>query len=143
MTDGSLEECILEGHIIKISPDKEKAISLKKIALGRINFINKIKLTNHNAQYIFESYYTSLNELLQSIAYLKGYKILNHICLGYFLKDILNMKEYYDVFNFLRKKRNSLVYYGDTIEKDLAITLINQCKKLINILLKEIEKLER
>ncbi len=33
-----------------------------------------------------------------------------------FIKDVLSMKESYEMFNFLRKKRNSLVYYGDMIE---------------------------
>lgn len=62
----------------------------------------------------------------------------NHICLGYFLKDIIKKEDLYILFEDCRYKRNSLVYYGKIMDLNIAIKSI----KIIKDLIKKLEKLK-
>ncbi|MBD3263262.1 hypothetical protein GF374_02695 [Candidatus Woesearchaeota archaeon] len=135
MKEASWNDCLENNKAIKISPDKERADSLIETAEERINLVKEINEKNCN--YVFEDYYTSVLELLQAIVILKGYKIINHICLGYYLKDILKREYLYLIFNDLRYKRNSLTYYGNRMEFEIAKQSIKKCKNVI----KELKKL--
>jgi len=86
---------------------------------------------------VFEDYYTSLLELLQAITFKRGFNVLNHVCLGYYLKDVLKRKDLYIIFDDLRYKRNSLTYYGSRMDYETAKQAIERCKKIIE----EIDKL--
>ena len=87
MKEASWEECVEYNSAKKVSPNLERADSLRGVAEERIGIIKEITLKNCN--FVFEDYYTSLLELLQALIIQRGYKILNHICLGYFLRDVL------------------------------------------------------
>ena len=94
--------------------------------------ITKIKeLNKENCNFVFEDYYTSLLELLQAMTFKKGFNILNHVCLGYYLRDILKREDLYLIFDDLRYKRNSLTYYGKRMEFDVAKQAIEKCKRII------------
>tara|TARA_Y100000310_G_scaffold345862_1_gene471716 strand:+ start:27704 stop:28012 length:309 start_codon:yes stop_codon:yes gene_type:complete len=84
-----------------------------------------------NANYIFEGYYSSALEILHSLLLKDGYKVSNHICASYYLRDILKKEELYRIFDDCRYKRNSLVYYGRTMEFAIAQEAITKCKNLI------------
>ena len=134
MKEKSWEECIESTSAKKVTPDNERAKSLIETAKERINLIQEV--TERNCNFVFEDYYTSIIEFLQAIAFKMGFKILNHICVGYFLKDKLKREDLYILFDDIRFKRNSLTYYGVRMDFDTAKETIERCKKLI----KEIEK---
>ena len=134
MNESNWFDCLESNSARKVSPDKLKAISLKETAKGREEFIKNIKITPENASYIFENYYSTILELLHSIVVLKGYKIDNHICLGYYLKDILKREDLFRIFDDCRYKRNSLIYYGKKMDFNTAKDSIEKSKQLIAML---------
>ena len=99
MKESSWTDCVEEGSAVKISPDKARAKSLIETANERINVISSIN--ERNCNFVFEDYYTSLLELLQARTFKKGFNILNHLCLGYYLRDILNRSDLYILFDDL------------------------------------------
>lgn len=132
------EECLLTNSSLKVSPNPAKARSLIDIAMGRIVFLSENKIKESNVNYLFEFYYSSVLELLHALLLLDGYSVGNHVCLGYYLRDILNKPELYRLFDDCRIKRNGLVYYGRRMDFETAKLGIEKCQKLIkelNVLL--------
>ncbi|MBT3262393.1 hypothetical protein HN992_03100 [Candidatus Woesearchaeota archaeon] len=129
MKEASWEECVEYNSAKKVSPNLERADSLRGVAEERIGIIKEITLKNCN--FVFEDYYTSLLELLQALIIQRGYKILNHICLGYFLRDVLKEDRLYNLFDDLRYKRNSLTYYGNKMDFETAKQSIENSKTLM------------
>ena len=74
-----------------------------------------------------------------ALTILEGYKIINHICLGYYLRDVLKNQSLFRIFDDCRIKRNSLVYYGKTIDFETCRETISKSKYLINELKKIIK----
>ena len=131
MKESSWGECLDYNSAIKITPDKEKSASLIEIAEDRI--ISSLReLNEKNANYVFEDYYSSILELLHALVLLDGYKVNNHICLGYYLRDVLKNDEMFRLFDDCRFKRNSLVYYGKRMDIETAKDAIEKAKKLMN-----------
>ena len=139
MKESSWEECINYNSSIKVTPDKEKSKSLIETAEERIDFSAR-ELTEKNANYIFEGYYSSVLELLHALVLLEGYKVNNHVCLSYYLRDVLKNDELFRLFDDCRFKRNSLVYYGKRMDFETAKESIKKSKKLINELKNIINK---
>jgi hypothetical protein len=132
MREASWNDCLDSNSAIKVSPDKERAKSLTETAEERIKLIRGI--SNKNCNFVFEDYYTSILELLQAIVILEGYKITNHICLGYYLRDTLQREDLYVLFDDIRFKRNSLTYYGKRMDFETAKAAIDKCKKLFKLI---------
>ena len=130
MKDADWNSCLINKSARTITPDKRRAESLIETANERISLIKEINEKNCN--FIFEDYYTSLLELLQAIAFKKGINILNHLCLGYYLRDVLKREDLYILFDDLRYKRNSLTYYGSRMDYETAKQAIEKCKDLIS-----------
>lgn len=122
-------DCISSKSVRIISPDIIRLESLIETAKERISLINEINEKNCN--FVFEDYYTSLLELLQAITFRKGFNILNHVCLGYYLRDYLKKEELYILFDDVRYKGNSLTYYGRRMDYGTAKQAIEKCKKII------------
>lgn len=131
MDEKNWEECINKDSAIHTKEDLKKSDSLRKTAEGRIIFFEKLQVTQENVNYIFEGFYTSLIEILHSLVISKGYRVSNHICLGYYLRDILNKQQLYRIFDDLRYKRNSIVYYGKGMDFNVGADAIEKCKKII------------
>jgi len=125
------QECIDSGASLKVTPDVFKARSLIDTATGRIGFLGENIIKESNANYIFESYYSSVLELLHALVLVSGYKVSNHICLGYYLRDILGKQELFRLFDDCRFNRNSLVYYGRKMDFETAVLHIEKCKNFI------------
>lgn len=132
--EASWEDC-LDNSALKISPDNKRADSLVETAEERLSLIKEI--TEKNSNFVFEDYYTSVLELLQAMVLKQGYKISNHICLGFYLKDFLKREDLFRLFDDLRYKRNSLTYYGKRMDFETAKKAIENSKKLI----KELKRL--
>ena len=139
MKESSWDECVNYNSSIKVTPDKEKSKSLIENAEERIDFSAR-ELTEKNANYIFEGYYSSILELLHALVLLEGYKVNNHVCLGYYLRDVLKNDGLFRLFDDCRFKRNSLVYYGKRMDFETAKEAIKKVKKLINELKNIINK---
>lgn len=129
MKESNWNDCLESASTRKVSIDKKRANSLLETSSERISLINNI--TEKNCNFVFEDYYTSLLEILQAIAFLNGFNISNHICMGFYLRDILKREDLFILFDDLRYKRNSLTYYGTKMEFEVAKKAIEDCKKII------------
>ncbi|HLD15767.1 MAG TPA: hypothetical protein VJB94_04295 [Candidatus Nanoarchaeia archaeon] len=129
MKEASWSDCIESNSAKKVSPDLERAKSLIETAEERIKIIGEIDEKNCN--FVFEDYYTSLLELLQALVIREGYAVLNQLCLGYYIRDILKRNDLYVIFDDVGYKINSLTYYGNRMDFETAIPAIDKCKKLI------------
>ena len=129
MKEASWADCLEENSAIKVSPDRERAKSLVETADERISLIGEI--SERNCNFVFEDYYTSILEYLQALVLLIGYKISNHICLGYYLRDVLKQENLFRTFDDLRYKRNSLTYYGNKMDLETTKNAIEKSKNLI------------
>jgi len=140
MKESDWNDCIESSSSIKITPDKQKAKSLVKVAEGRIKYLYGQKINSENSNYIFEGLYTSINEFVHAIAFLEGYKVNNHVCLGFFIRDFLKKEELFRLFDDCRYRRNSLVYYGNDVDFQTAKQSIDRAKRLIKELKEIVEK---
>ena len=141
MKESTWVECIENNCAITITPNKAKARSLTDTAFGRIGqYLKETTIKESNANYVFEGYYSSVLEMLHTVVLLKGYNVQNHICLGYYLRDLLKKDVLFRMFDDCRYKRNSLVYYGRKMDFETAKIAIGKCLNLIKeigLLLKE------
>lgn len=128
------EECVESRSASKIRPNKSKAEALIDISQKRIEFFNKITLSDENACFIFEGYYSSIIEMVHALALVEGYNIQNHICLGYYLRDVLKKDILFNMFDDCRFKRNNLIYYGNILDFENSLEVIDSCKKLTKII---------
>lgn len=131
MKESSWDECIETNFSLKITPDKAKSRSLIETAKGRVEFISSSKLNENNANYIFEGYYSSALELLHALILLDGYKVDNHICCGFYLRDVIKRNDLFRIFDDCRFKRSFLVYYGKKMPFEIAKEAVQKCDKLI------------
>ena len=76
--------------------------------------------------------------MLHAMLLFQGFKVSNHICLGYYLRDVLNKVNLFRWFDDCRFKRNSLVYYGRKMDFETAKHAIQKCKSLIKELHRKI-----
>jgi hypothetical protein len=129
MKENNWDDCLISNSTRIITPDLKRAQSLIEVAYERINLIKEINEKNSN--FIFEDYYASLTEIIQSKTFKNGFNIMNHICLGYYIRDVLKRDDLYRIFDDLRFKRNSLTYYGNRMEFEIAKEAIRKCKFLI------------
>jgi len=141
MKNSSWEDCLDSNSSIKITPNIQKAKSLIEVAEDRIKILN-LNLNKDTANYIFEDYYSSILELMQALVLLKGYKVDNHVCLGFFLRDVLNDESLFRLFDNCRFKRNSLVYYGKRMDFETARDAIKKSKILMGKLKEIIGKFD-
>ena len=130
MKETNWNDCLINKSAKTITPDIKRAESLIETANERISLIKEINEKNCN--FIFEDYYTSLLELLQAMAFKKGFNILNHLCIGYYLRDVLKREDLYILFDDIRYKRNALTYYGSRMDYETAKQAIEKCKELIS-----------
>lgn len=137
MKEASWSDCIETNSALKASPNKERAASLIETANERISIIKEINEKNCN--FVFEDYYSSVLELIQAIVILRGYKVSNHICIGYYLRDVMKREDMFRIFDDIRYKRNSLTYYGKMMEFEVAKQAIDKCK----LMLKEIKSMKK
>lgn len=140
MKEASWHDCIDNNSAKQVSPDIERAKSLIETAEERIKIITRVDEKNCN--FVFEDYYTSLLELLQALVIKEGYNISNHICIGYYIRDVIKRDGLYALFDDVRYKRNSLTYYGNRMEYKTAKDAIETCKRLIKEIMRFLLKID-
>lgn len=132
MKEGNWEECLENDCSLEVTPNKPKARFLIETADGRIKYVRENQLKESNANYIFENYYSSVLELAHALTLLAGFKVNNHICLGYYLRDVIKNDSLFRLFDDCRFKRNSLIYYGKSMDFEVAKGAIKKCETLIS-----------
>ena len=132
MKESTWEDCFESISSLSVSKDKAKVKSLMDTADARILFLKDNDIKDTNINFIFEGYYSSILELLHALVLSEGFKVNNHICLGYFLRDVLNRPDLFRIFDDCRYKRNSLIYYGKKMDFEVANSSIQKSFKIIN-----------
>ncbi|MFH0870545.1 MAG: hypothetical protein V1866_05825 [archaeon] len=132
MKESSWFECVDNSICIKVSADPLRARSLIETAKARLNHTKKSRIDEENANFIFEDYYSSALEMLHALLFLNGFKADNHICSGFFLRDMLKRIDLFRIFDDARQKRNNLVYYGKKTDFETAKEQISRLGKFIN-----------
>lgn len=120
----------MNNKIIRVSPNIERARSLMKTSVKTLKFARANKLNSDNAGVLFINYYNSLIEVLHSLAWREGLKVLDHKS----FEDIIREKFGYDCaydFRRSRKIRNSAIYYGKDLDLGTARDAIEVVEKLI------------
>ena len=132
----NFESCIKEGKAKKIPIDKVVAKSLITSSKQAIETANNIPITESSLKSILRELYEGLREYCEAIIYLHGYKILDHISITCFLRDILKDENLSVKFDRYRKLRNGVNYYG----ADLNVETVHEALIEIPKLIKGLEK---
>ena len=124
----------MSEEIFKVTPNKVRATALVKMAQDRLGDIRKETKTYK----IVEQYYEVIKELITAIMYADGFKTLSHKSLIYYLQQNYKelTKEEILLTDELRKLRNNIVYYGQTIESSFLINKETSVIQIINKLIK-------
>ena len=125
------KECIKTKTAKDVRADSGLIESTKEIAEIKIKSANALPKELYIGKITL--LYDALREYLESTALIKGYKIYNHECYSAFLKEILNMPTEADIFDKLRKIRNSINYYGRKVNEDEAEEIMRDLTGLIKI----------
>lgn len=107
--------CLNQREAKQVQPDEEMAKSLQKTSANKAFSSKELELKQETAASKISLSYDAVRELLEAITLLKGYKIYNHVCYTAFLKEILRANEHTEEFDFLRKIRNDINYYGKEV----------------------------
>lgn len=129
--DHDWNDCMQNNTAKEVTLDFQKAKSLQHVAQGRIDFFESLTPTENTVNYFFEGYYTSILEFLHAHLCEVGYKVINHLCLTYYLNEVLQRPDLHRLFDDCRLKRNNLQYYGRFMDEQTAHKAIQNCKKLI------------
>jgi hypothetical protein len=140
MKEFSWDDCLRNSSSFKKSSNKPRVQSLLGTAKARVTYFNSSSITEGNVNFVFEGYYSSVLELLHAFVLLNGYAVANHVCLGFYLRDVLDRKDLFTLFDSCRFNRNSLVYYGERMDFEVAKDSVLKCKKLISELNKLLSK---
>jgi hypothetical protein len=128
----NFKEFLKEGIVKKQSPDKSRAKFLIKESENSnkslLELIEKIKLSDVNANMFIRLCYDILMELIRSKMLLDGYNASGqgaHEAEVSYLR-LLNFKEnQIQFFNSLRYFRNGIIYYGKIMDKEYAQKVID------------------
>jgi len=120
-----LDECFRKGLIKRTETDKELVKSLVEMSNIKETTLKTANINKINISAYVSLAYNSLREVLEALCILKGYKVLSHICIGEFLKDILEDFDY-EEFDRLRWIRNSINYYGEKVEFEQGKEIIEK-----------------
>jgi len=123
-------ECLKKRIAKEVKEDKELITSLIKTSQNKFDSNKKLELSEVTSSSKISLLYDSLREILEALAIKKGYKIYNHECYTYFLKEILNESSKGDEFNELRKIRNNINYYAKEASIEEAKEIIQRIKTL-------------
>jgi len=129
------EECIKKRIAKEVSKDEELINSLLKTSKNKLDSEMKLELDDITSVSKISLLYDSSRELLEALALKNGFKIYNHECYTYFLKEILNKGMISEEFDDLRKIRNSINYYGKDISIQEAEDVLERMEYLRNKIL--------
>jgi len=132
----NFDTCLKEGNAKKVPVNKALTKSLITSSKQAIETAKSISLIESSMKSILRELYEGLREYCEAIILLQGYKILDHISITYFLKDILKEDKLSERFDRFRKLRNGVNYYGNDLNKATVEDALKEVPKII----KELEK---
>ncbi len=124
------EDCVRKRIVKEVSLDEDLINSLFKTSKNRFDSGEKLELSEVTSASKISLLYDSLRELLESLALKNKFKIYNHECYTYFLKEILNKENIAEEFDDIRKIRNSINYYGKEISVDETKEILERIRNL-------------
>jgi hypothetical protein len=127
----------MEG-LIKVTPDREKAKSILKMADTTVEMIKIIDISKFSSN-VTKEYYDVIRELISVVLLLDGYKTHGE---GAHNRLIEYLKSRYDKFNEheisliddLRVTRNRIAYDGFFVEKDYVERKAKDIKQISDLL---------
>jgi len=140
MRPSTWDDCIGQATSRRVTPDAQKARSLLETARARVAFVTTRPMTRDTISFVFEGYYTSLLETVHALVVAKGFNVANHLCLGYYLRDVLDRDDLFRAFDDGRYKRNALVYYGKRLDLEVAKVTIRPLETAMSELGPLVEK---
>src|SRR3989339_280168 len=102
-----LIDCKKKQLVKEITPDNNLINSLVKSSDNKLVVQGLLELNDITAASKICLLYDALRELLEALAIKKGYKIYNHECFTYFLKEVMSESSLADSYDELRKLRNA------------------------------------
>lgn len=140
------EEFLEEGVVKRQRPDNSRAADLVLEAGKRLRFLEdisaKLGITAHNANYFVENAYDAMMELIRAKMFIEGFKAagLNaHEAEVSYLRKLNFQESDVKFANELRYFRNSIVYYGKSLDAEYAKKVLEFLYRIYPIL----EKLVR
>ncbi len=123
--------CRKNSFVKEIKRDQNLIDSLLKASANKFYAQGLLELNDETISSKITLVYDALRELLEALAISHGYKIYNHECYCYFLKDIMKKSALAVKFNYFRKVRNAINYYGEDISADDAKSLLDSMESFI------------
>lgn len=124
------KECTAKRIVKQVQPDINMIHSLKASAENKFTSQETLEMTAVTSASKVSLAYDSIRELLEALALQHRHKIYNHECYTAFLKEVLHQSLLGDVFDEVRKLRNSVNYYGKEISTEEARREISKMKDL-------------
>lgn len=128
------EEFISLGIIKKQSPDNERAKNLKLESEDKLKFFEKVRdklgVDELSSNYVIETCYDILIELLRAEILTLGYKTDSHEAEISRMRNLNFSENEVDFMNQLRYFRNGIKYYGRKLDKEYANEVFYFMKKI-------------
>lgn len=128
------KEFIKIGIVKKQSPNKSRAKDLLEESNRKYKslklILDRIGLSDENANDIIEYCYDILISLIRSKLYLEGFKSSNHEAEISYLAEIDFSETEVKIIDELRQFRNGIKYYGKKLNKDYAEKILNFLEKI-------------
>lgn len=144
MTKKNFEEHLMKGIIRKVSPNRQRAISLTEDSDKRYSFliqvIKNLPLTDDNANYFIEEVYDILIGLIRAKLFIEGYETSGnyaHEAEISYLKKTDFLEAEITTMDEIRQFRNGIKYYGRRYTKEEADNAI----KFMDSILPKLKKL--
>ena len=129
------DDC-LDYKVKKVKENPEQAKALYELALKRLESINK-RIKDEYPQFLIESYYETIKELISSLLSIHGYKSYSHECLVSFIEEFY--PDYLDEFQIhfldsMRRLRSDIQYRGRDVADDYLKRNLGTIKEIIKVL---------
>jgi|SRR3989344_2898216 len=134
------KECLDKRIAKNVNLDLNLINSLIKTSENKLKSSQELKMNEINASSKFSLAYDSLRELLEALVLKKGYKVYNHECYTYFIKEIIGESDKGDEFDEIRRARNEVNYYGQEITVDESSKIIESIDSLRTFVLSLLKK---
>lgn len=137
------EDFIKEGLVREVSPDKQLAKSLVRIAKLRLKNLEPSPISDENSFSVVENCYEAIRELIDALMALRGFKSYSHEATVEFLREFYSVNIGYSAVNKVdryRRIRNDIKYKGLLTSKSEAEEILKNTKIIVNLLMKLLGK---
>jgi len=138
----TFEEFLSSGAVRKITPDKERAKNLFLESEDKFNFFEKVKKSLGEKElvpnFIVETSYDILIELIRAKLFLMGYKTDSHEAEVAYMRNLKFSDADVNFMNELRYLRNGIKYYGRILNEEYVDKVLNFMYKVRVKLKKEV-----